>query len=177
MSTEKDYLLRGLLRAYYWYDESLQNHFFSCGIPTVPRSESMIMLNVANGVTRPAHLARNLGISRQAIQQTLRSMEGEGLITLVADPSDGRSKVVRFSDEGKRRGIEAMRGMRRIDRELEKRLGKTAFNTLKRSLTEVDWGPVVQPSPRVDKASGASRAKRSSSSTRQRPVNQRRRSR
>ena len=68
-SEPQEYLMRGLLRAYYWMDESLQNGLSDAGMGTRTRTQTMILINVSNGVTRAAELARILGISRQAVQQ------------------------------------------------------------------------------------------------------------
>lgn len=70
-----NYLMRGLLHGFYWCDESLQNLLKAAGKPELSRTRSMIMVNISDGITRPADLARNIGISRQAIQQTLVEME------------------------------------------------------------------------------------------------------
>src|SRR3546814_17847914 len=87
--------MSGLLHAFYWMDEGLQNHLRAAGMPAVSRTQSLIMTNVADGVTRPAELARRLGISRQAVQQLLADLQTRGLIELVADPADARAKVLR----------------------------------------------------------------------------------
>ena len=101
MNDRSKFLMRGLLHSYYWCDEGLQNALRSAGFQTLSRTKSMIMVNIADGITRPTELARNLGISRQAIQQTLAELEDAGLVNLKTDPSDGRAKIVEFSIEGK----------------------------------------------------------------------------
>jgi|HigsolmetaAR201D_1030396.scaffolds.fasta_scaffold21126_2 DNA-binding MarR family transcriptional regulator len=151
MAKQFDYLMRGLLHAFYWMDESLQNHLRASGWPRVSRTQSMIMVNVSDGITRPVDLARNLGISRQAVQQVLADMEEQGLITLVPDPDDARAKIVRFSPRGKGIVDAALRAIASIERELEKRLGKQLFVQLKRALLERDWGEVVDPSRTSEK--------------------------
>jgi DNA-binding MarR family transcriptional regulator len=151
MAKRYDYLMRGLLHAFYWMDESLQNHLRAGGWPRVSRSQSMIMVNVSDGITRPVDLARNLGISRQAVQQVLADMEKQGLITLVPDPDDARAKIVRFSPRGKGIVDAALRAITSIERELEKRLGKQLFVQLKRALLERDWGEVVDPGRTTEK--------------------------
>src|SRR3546814_9704006 len=92
VSTSRYFLMSGLLHAFYWMDEGLQNHLRAAGMPAVSRTQSLIMTNVADGVTRPAELARRLGISRQAVQQLLADLQTRGLIELVADPADARDR-------------------------------------------------------------------------------------
>ena len=141
-SDSSDFLMRGLLHCYYWCDEGLQNTLKNAGLPGLSRTKSMIMVNIADGITRPSDLARNIGITRQAIQQTLVEMEQGGLITLVPDPTDGRAKIVKFSRRGAGLGKAAFEAMDAIETELAQRLGPKAVAALKEVLFR-DWGPVV----------------------------------
>lgn len=141
-SDSSDFLMRGLLHCYYWCDEGLQNSLKIAGLPALSRTKSMIMVNIADGITRPSDLARNIGITRQAIQQTLVEMEQGGLITLVPDPTDGRAKIIKFSRRGAGLGKAAFDAMDAIESELARRLGSKALSALKEVLFR-DWGPVV----------------------------------
>jgi DNA-binding MarR family transcriptional regulator len=134
--------MRGLLHAYYWCDESLQNSMRKAGLPPLSRTQSMIMVNISDGITRPSDLARNIGISRQAIQQTLVEMEKSGLITLAPDPADGRAKIVKFSRRGTGIGKIAFDALDEIEAELSRRLGVRAVKQVKEVLFK-EWGPVL----------------------------------
>jgi DNA-binding MarR family transcriptional regulator len=135
--------MSGLLHAFYWMDEGLQNHLKAAGLQPVSRTQSLIMTNIADGVTRPAELARRLDISRQAVQQLLAGMQERGLIDLVPDPADARAKVVRYSAHGREIGKITMRALEHIDAQIEERLGAKALRELRRILVELDWGAPV----------------------------------
>ena len=47
-----------------------------------------------------AHLARNMGLSRQAVQRIVNELETEGLIVYAANPHHARAKLVRLTDKG-----------------------------------------------------------------------------
>lgn len=134
--------MRGLLHCYYWCDEGLQNTLNKAGLPRLSRTKSMIMVNIADGIARPSDLARNIGVTRQAIQQTLVEMERDGLVTLEPDPSDGRAKIVRFSRRGAGIGKAAFEAMDQIEAELVRRLGADTVKSLRKILFR-EWGPVV----------------------------------
>lgn len=153
-----DYLMRGLLHAFYWCDEGLQNSLRAAGYPGVSRTKSMIMVNISDGITRPSDLARNIGISRQAIQQTLVDMEREGLVSLVVDPNDGRAKIVKFSRRGTGIGKAANKALAEIEAELGRRIGTKAVKQLKKILF-TDWGPVVNADAAPRENTGEPRAR------------------
>ena len=135
------FLMRGLLHGYYWCDEGLQNSLRIAGFPTLSRTKSMIMVNIADGITRPSALVRNIGISRQAIQQTLAELEEDGLVRLRPDPTDGRAKIVEFSPQGKDIGKAAYLAMDQMETALKKRVGAQRVEQMRELLFE-DWGSV-----------------------------------
>jgi len=144
MAVSSQFLMRGLLHSFYWCDEGLQNSLRAAGLPGLSRAKSIVMVNVADGITRPSDLARNMGVSRQAIRQTLMEMERDGLVSMVPDPSDGRAKIVRFSRRGSGIGKTAFAAMDAIEAELVSRLGEAEVRQLKKILF-CDWGPIVSP--------------------------------
>ncbi len=93
-------LILDLMRAFYWFDEQLRARLAQRGWPSISRSQSLVLANVANGVVRPSAIARNLGISRQAMSQLLVQMSQIRLIEIVPDPNDRRAQRVVFSSSG-----------------------------------------------------------------------------
>ena len=135
-------LMRGLLRAYYWMDESLQNGLQRAGYRPRTRTQTMILIHISNGVTRAAELARALGVSRQAIQQQINDLEADDLVTQIPDPTDKRANRIVFSERGSALINQAMQTLRGAEQTLAMRLGYETVTQLRRALM-VDWGPVV----------------------------------
>ena len=131
-----------LLRAFYWFDEALQAGLRRHGWTDITRSQSLILSNLAFGVRRASVLARNLGVTRQAISQMLGEMERKGLISIGADPSDGRAQIVSFSHESRKLREDAMHVLNEIERELTAKLGQRKFKALS-SVLASDWGPAL----------------------------------
>jgi DNA-binding MarR family transcriptional regulator len=152
------FLMGGLLQAFYWMDESIQNHIRTAGLPPITRTQSLIMTNVSCGVTRPAELARRIGISRQAVQQLIADMTKRKLLVLKPDPADARAKVVHYHPRGQEIGRITMMALERIDAVIEERVGRRALLELRRALLNSDWGPPVTATPtELDAASRKAR--------------------
>jgi len=135
-------LMRGLLRAYYWMDESLQNGLVKAGFKPRTRTQTMILINISNGIARAAELARVLGVSRQAIQQQITELEREDLVTQLPDPEDRRANRIVFSERGSQLINAALASLREAEQELTARLGHDALRGLRNALGS-DWGPVI----------------------------------
>jgi DNA-binding MarR family transcriptional regulator len=135
-------LMRGLLRAYYWMDESMQNGLIQAGFQPRTRTQTMILVNISNGITRAAELARVLGVSRQAIQQQINELEAEDLVTQIPDPDDRRANRIMFSERGARFMNIALASLRQAEQALAIRLGYDAVRQLRNTLA-TDWGPII----------------------------------
>jgi len=140
--TATEVLMRSLLRAYYWMDESMQNGLIQAGLAPRTRTQTMILVNISNGVMRAAELARILGVSRQAIQQQINELESEDLVIQVPDPDDRRAHRILFSEKGAYFMQIALGGLRNAEQLLSDRIGSEALGSMKQALT-ADWGPVL----------------------------------
>jgi DNA-binding MarR family transcriptional regulator len=133
------FLMWQLLRAFIWIDRGLQQSMEARGWPPLSRTESQIMLLVSVGIVRPSDISRSLGLSRQAINQTLKVLSDHHLVDLWDDPDDARCKIVRFAKEGEAIRRDARAIMAELEAELGRRIGPAAIVALK-SVPEASWG-------------------------------------
>ncbi len=134
-------MLLGLLNGFSWIDEGLQNYMRSKGWPSVTRPQSMVMANIVMGVVHPSDIARRLGITRQAIHKTLKSMIELDMITLVEDPSNKRVKIVELTETGLAMRKDSGDAVRLILLILNDRLGPTRVKDAIDVLSD-DWGEI-----------------------------------
>jgi DNA-binding MarR family transcriptional regulator len=138
------YLMIHLLQAVYWFDEALQSHMKAKGWRQFDRTRSMLLTNIAAGEHRASRIARNLGVSRQAISQMLREMAATGLVEVTVDPADKRARLVRFSPSFAPVGDAGKQTLEALERELERRIGAAGVRALRAALT-ADWGEPPEP--------------------------------
>ncbi|PZQ60700.1 MAG: MarR family transcriptional regulator [Phenylobacterium zucineum] len=139
-------MLLGLLQAFYWCDESLQNYLRSRGWPEVTRPQSMVMTHIVLGVNRPSDIARNMGVSRQAIHTTINQMVDLGIVVLSDDPTNGRVKIVTPTNLGETMRADAQQAMFVQAEELAQRLGEADLRKLTEILNRA-WGAPLTFSP------------------------------
>jgi len=142
-------LIIALFQRFCWLDEGLQARLHDHGWPDVNRPQSMVMTNIVSGIVRPSDIARNLGISRQAIHSTINQMVKLGIVQMDVDPADRRHMVVSLTDLGARMRKDAQRSMDDLTAQIAAKLGQGKFDALLAAL-EADWGdnidrPVAAP--------------------------------
>lgn len=121
-------LLFQLLQAYYWFDDALQASVRDAGGPNLPRLQSMVLANVAAGVGRPSQIARNLGVSRQALNHLLGELKRKELVELVPDEKDLRAKRVTHHPKSMELVAMARRTMGENEAALLEMAGSTRFS-------------------------------------------------
>ena len=138
-------LIIALFQRFCWLDEGLQARLRSRGWPEVSRPQSMIMTYIVTGVVRPSDIARNMGLSRQAIHKTINQMVGLGIVQLAPDPEDRRHMIVSLTEFGAQMRQDAQRAMDGLGEQVAEKLGQENFDALLTAL-EADWGSNVDTS-------------------------------
>jgi len=92
---------------------------------------------------RPSVLAERAGMSKQAMNQLLRSLEALGYVARSDVPGEGRARIVRLTKRGRAAYARIHDILRDIEREWVAELGPRPFADLKALLTRVWDSPLV----------------------------------
>jgi DNA-binding MarR family transcriptional regulator len=93
---------------------------------------------------RPSELAERAGMSKQAMNQLLQSLERFGYIRRSGDEEDGRARIVHFTERGEAAWAMEYEILTAIESEWRRGLGEERFNLLKELLGEVWLSELVQ---------------------------------
>lgn len=86
---------------------------------------------------RPGVLAERAGMSKQAMNRLLGSLEELGYVVRSDAPDEGRARIVRFTKRGHAAWAKALEVLRDIEREWNEELGAKDFSKLKKILGRV----------------------------------------
>lgn len=93
---------------------------------------------------RPSTLAERAGISKQAMNQLLRSLEDLGYIVRSDAPNEGRARIIRFTKRGRAAYAKIHEILRDIERQWSAELGPKRFAELKELLMRVWESPLIR---------------------------------
>lgn len=93
---------------------------------------------------RPSILAERAGISKQALNQLLRSLEGFGYIERSDSAEEGRARTVHFTVRGRSAYAKIHDILRDIESEWRAELGPKKFSNLKALLLLVWDSPLIR---------------------------------
>lgn len=93
---------------------------------------------------RPGVLAERAGMSKQALNQLLRSLEDLGYLVRSDAPDEGRARIVRLTSRGRGAYTRIHDILRDIEREWRAELGPKRFADLKQLLLRVWESPLVR---------------------------------
>jgi len=91
---------------------------------------------------RPGTLAERAGMSKQAMNQLLRSLESLGYISRSDAPDERRARIVRLTRRGRAAYLRTEDILREIEHEWSAQLGSVDFGRLKELLCRVWEGPL-----------------------------------
>lgn len=94
--------------------------------------------------TRPGALAEGAGMSKQAMNQLLRSLERLGYLARSDKPEEGRARIVRLTQRGQAVWAKIHEILRDIEREWSHELGPARFRELKELLLLVWESPLIR---------------------------------
>ena len=93
---------------------------------------------------RPGVLAERAGMSKQAMNRLLGTLEDFGYLVRSDAPDEGRARLVRFTKRGHAAWAKALEVLREIEREWAVELGQKDFAKLKEILLRVWESPLVR---------------------------------
>ena len=93
---------------------------------------------------RPGVLAERAGMSKQAMNRLLGSLEDLGYLVRSDAPDEGRARMVRFTKRGHAAYAKAIEILQNIEREWKAELGPKDFAQLKELLFRVWESPLVR---------------------------------
>jgi len=93
---------------------------------------------------RPGTLAERAGMSKQAMNQLLRSLEGLGYIVRSDAAHEGRARIIRLTKRGRAAYSQIHEILREIEREWSSELGPKPFAQLKELLFRVWESPLAR---------------------------------
>src|SRR5215467_3792062 len=94
--------------------------------------------------SRPSMLAERAGMSKQAMNQLLRSLEGIGYLAWSDAPDERRARIVRLTKRGRAAYAKIHEILRDIEREWSAELGPKHFAQLKALLLRVWDSPLIR---------------------------------
>ena len=93
---------------------------------------------------RPGMLAERACMSKQAMNQLLRSLEGFGYVARSDAPDEGRARIVRLTKRGRAAYAKIQEILQDIEREWSAELGPKHFSQLKKLLLRVWESPLAR---------------------------------
>jgi len=93
---------------------------------------------------RPGTLAERAGMSKQAMNQLLKSLEALGYLVRSDVPGEGRARIVRVTARGRAAYAKIHGILRDIERDWSAELGPSRFADLKRLLLRVWDSPLIR---------------------------------
>lgn len=106
--------------------------------PGLRASHTALFPHLSAEGARGAELAKKLGVTKQAVSQLVTELEEWGVVEQIADPQDGRAKLVRFSKKGEQAMLQGLAVLNELEAELSDKIGKRRMQELHTALLALE---------------------------------------
>ena len=118
--------------------ELLHRRFAERGHPEIRPPHGNVMQFLDDAGTRVSVLADRAQMTKQSMAELVAHLERLGYVERIADPSDGRAKLVRATSKGTHLYAIARKVIAEVEAEWTRRLGATKMRQLRRLLEELN---------------------------------------
>jgi DNA-binding MarR family transcriptional regulator len=137
---EPEPLARLLWRAHSWFSSALVAALEAQDDPTaISPAQVTLLSQLPLEGTSIAELARRLGVSSPTAHQWVHELAARDIVTVETRASSARTKLVRLTETGRRRRVQALQVMAGLEAALAGRIGPAAVAALRDAL-EAPWG-------------------------------------
>jgi DNA-binding MarR family transcriptional regulator len=140
-------LLRLLGLAVRQLSNDLSDKIVEAGFADHRDSFHNVMPHVPTEGIRLTELAERAGMSKQAMAELVADAERLGYLQRSPDPTDGRAKIIQFSERGWKAVDTAITALGEIEDELTSRLGEPAVRRLRKILLDLLDRPAYSRKP------------------------------
>jgi DNA-binding MarR family transcriptional regulator len=138
MNEEHEETLVALLnRAVKRYAEQIGLRLSEAGFADIRERHGCVFGNIPPEGARLTELAGEAELTKQAVGEVVTDLERIGYLERVPDPTDGRAKILRLTQEGREAQEAGFRIIREIEEEWAERYGADDVAALRRVLEEV----------------------------------------
>ncbi|RHW25498.1 MarR family transcriptional regulator [Nocardioides immobilis] len=109
----------------------------AAGFPEVRATHDAVFASLPAEGARISAMAAEAGITKQSMAEIVRDLERDGIVRIDPDPTDGRAKLVSYTERGLRCVHEGQQHIDDVEAQLASVLGKKRLAELRRLLGEV----------------------------------------
>lgn len=127
-------LVRTILRSFRAADEVAMHALRDAGFRGTGPSAWYLLHSIPAAGGRAATLARELGVTKQAVGQTLKELQREGYVEKETDPKDRRALRIRPTPEGLAVAVRGEKALLAQERAWEQSLGRARLLALRHGM-------------------------------------------
>lgn len=113
------------------------DHIHRSGFEDISHGQYPIFRFAGPDGRKPTEIAATAGMSKQSVNDALGHLERAGYLERTPHPHDGRARVVRLTDKGRRLDAAIWEAGREVERVWRERIGKDRWSTFYEVLDEL----------------------------------------
>lgn len=130
-----------------WWERRHVDLMAEVGFDDMRVAHNAVMAYLPADGMRLTDLARTARISKQAMAELVADLEAKGYVKRIADPTDGRAKIITWDERGHAAYEATIKIFARIEQEVTAMVGQPAMTGLRNGLLTVFTALADPPTP------------------------------
>ncbi len=122
---------------HYFFDAQALGYLREQGYPMIKSADAHVMRTMRIEGSRITDMARQAGISKQAMSKLVMGFAEHGFLALSSDPRDKRNHVVSVTGAGKKLLFCGLKALRRAEKDISQIIGDEETERLRRLLLQI----------------------------------------
>lgn len=119
------------------FQEEMANEAGRRGYTGARSAHNAVFATLSREGSRTSDLAVRAGITKQSMGEVVRELVAMGLLEMKTDPTDGRAKLVTYTERGLQQALEGRRHLVDLEREFAEEFGAENYAVARRVLLRV----------------------------------------
>jgi DNA-binding MarR family transcriptional regulator len=138
-----EHLGRMLLKLERHFTRQVLSKLAADGIEDITLRHFVVIPHIDHQGVRAIDIARQVGISKQAVSKLVDELVQKGYLELKPDPSDGRASLVFMSPKGNEFLKKAIKHTQQVEKKWANEVGQQEFKSLKSAMVTLLKSPML----------------------------------
>ncbi len=130
---------------HFFFDTQALKYLRESGFPMIKSADAHVMRTMRFEGSRITDMARNAGISKQAMSKLVAAFIANGFLTWAGDPNDKRNRIVSVTDAGRDLLTCGIAALQRAEQDIADIVGTQEMEKLRLVLIKIKQAENIRP--------------------------------
>jgi len=130
---------------HFYFDSEALQYLRDSGFPMIKSADAHVMRTMRLEGSRVTDMARQAGISKQAMSKLVGAFVGYGFLSWAKDPGDKRNRIVNVTSAGRKLLVSGIAALHRAEKDIADIIGSDELEQVRAVLINIKLAKNIRP--------------------------------